>query len=149
MQCTEIAFADLCADLAQLYGMWQEITDGGTYDVGRIGYRPLQPFVTHRATIVHITQPDDLHDWIIQAFTSDFDALANQSFVGKRFGDIPDAGYRDLIGPSLLATRQLGKPMAHFVDGSLAGHPTVYQKLTLPLHNRGEVEKLVTLSRES
>lgn len=149
MQCDEIKIDEVCADLAQLHGQWLRVTAGGRYEIGRLGFTPLMQIISHRATIVHVTASEDPLDWIIQAFTSDFNSLANHSFVGQRFGDIPDTGYTALIAPSLRATRVLGEPMAHFVDGMLDDQRVVYGKLTLPLFQDGAVEKLVTVSRET
>ncbi|MDP6876696.1 MAG: hypothetical protein QF521_24535, partial [Alphaproteobacteria bacterium] len=134
MRCVEIAIDEVCADLAQLHGLWEQVTDGGRYEIGRLGFAPLTRIISHRATIIHITDSDDPLDWIIQSFTSDFNSLANHSFVGQRFGDIPDANYTGLIAPSLRATRELGEPMAHFVDGVLNDQRVVYEELTLPLY---------------
>jgi len=148
MRCAQIPVTEVCKSLAQLYKQWSEITRGGRYDIGQLGFSPLLQIISHRATIVHVTASDDPLDWIIQAFTSDFDSLANHSFVGRRFGDIPDDGYTALIAPSLRATRDLGEPMAHAVDGLLDDRPVVYEKLTFPLFQDGLVEKLITVSRE-
>ncbi|MDP6927638.1 MAG: hypothetical protein QGG84_11185 [Rhodospirillales bacterium] len=149
MRCVEIGIDEVCADLAQLLGLWTQVTGGGRYDIGLLGFSPLMQIISHRATIVHVTESDDPLEWIIQAFTSDFNSLANHSFVGQRFGDIPDDGYTGLIAPSLLATRVRGIPLAHFVDGMLDDQSVVYEKLTLPLYQDGVVEKLVTVSRET
>jgi hypothetical protein len=39
--------------------------------------------------------------------------------------------------------------MAHFIDSRLDGQRLVYEKLTLPLHQNGLVEKLITVSRKT
>ena len=149
MRCSEIPISDVCSELAQLHRLWVEITQAGIYELEQHGFAPLVPFISHRATIVHVANSDDPLEWIIQAFTSDFDALANHSYVGERFGDIPDAEYTAVIAPSLLAARDRGIPLAHAVDGHLDRRRVVYEKLTYPLHQNGLVEKLITVSRKS
>lgn len=149
MRCVEIGIGEVCSDLAQLYAQWMQIVGDGRYDIGKLGYGPVMRFLNHRATIVHVTASDDPLDWIIQAFTADFNSLANHSFVGSRFGDIPDDDYTALIAPSLIETRDSGEAKAHYVDGRLDGQPVVYEKLTIPLFEDGIVAKLITVSRET
>lgn len=149
MHCRETPLTDVSGELAQLHGMWVEITRGGIYDLEQRGFAPLLPFISHRAAIVHVAGSNDPLQWIIQAFTADFDALSNHSYVGSRFGQIPDADYTALIAPTLLAARDRGIPLAHAVDGQLAGRRVQYEKITYPLHQNGLVEKLITVSRKS
>jgi hypothetical protein len=103
MRCDEIPLNEVCGDLAQLHGMWMDITGGGPYDLEERGYSPIIPFLSHRATIIHVTAPNDPLDWIIQAYSSDFDVLANHSFVGRRLREVPDAAYMALIASTFTA----------------------------------------------
>ncbi len=88
MSCREIPIEDVCAELAQLYGIWSDITGDGTYDLAERGYSPLMPLISHRASVFHVAASNDPMDWIMQAYTSDFDVLSNHSYVGRRLGVI-------------------------------------------------------------
>ncbi len=145
----EIHLAEIGNDLKIVHDSWLRILCGQErYDVEDRGVQPLLPLLNYRSTIVHVGGGDDPMEWIIQYFSGDFGVYQDRSYVGMRINSIPDTDARTAVYASIQQVVRQQVPIAHRIITAMGKQDVAYEKVGLPLFRNGEVEKVVTVSRD-
>jgi len=99
------------------------------------------------ATNLYLTDLDAAGFWAYRM------SIVNQSFsldhtTSFAFGDYPDRSYFEMaVQPCFHDLTEAGKPIVHWVRASIQGKLAVYERLTLPIFSRGQMDRSVTVSK--